>query len=133
MNGLSLALSNKLIGTVAAIVMITPANPQVPSQPPSQSMVERTPAQNNPSEVDSRTEAEMKADTFMSEGKYEAAIKAFAGAPQDSAQVCNKTGMAYHHLLNVNAAKAQYERALKLNPKYADAERLKADILGKRK
>lgn len=121
MNSFSLALGSKLIGTVAAIVMIAPANPQVPGQAATQSMVEKSPAQSTPSVVEAGTEAEAKADTLMSEGRYEAAIKAFAGAPQNSAQVCNKTGMAYHHLLNLNAAKAQYERALKLNPKYADA------------
>jgi tetratricopeptide (TPR) repeat protein len=121
MNGLSLPLSGKIIGTVAAIVMISPANPQVPGQTPTQGMVETAQAQNFPAAGDSRTEAEMKGDALLSDGKYEAAIKAFAGAPQDSATVCNKTGMAYHHLLNMSAAKAQYERALKLNPKYADA------------
>ncbi len=121
MNSLSLALSSKLIGTVAAIVMISPANPQVPGQNPAQEMVEKSQAPNNSPAVETRTDAEMKADTLMSQGKYEAAIKAFAGAPQNSAQVCNKTGMAYHHLLNMSAAKSQYERALKLNPKYADA------------
>src|SRR5450631_4144550 len=121
MNGFSLALSSKLIGTVAAIVMISPANPQVPSQSPTPAMVEKTQAQNNATVADPRTAAEMKADSLMSEGKYEAAIKEFASAPQNSAAVCNKTGMAYHLLLNVNAAKAQYERALKIDPKYADA------------
>jgi tetratricopeptide (TPR) repeat protein len=121
MNGFSLALSSKLIGTVAAIVMISPANPQVPSQSPTPAMVEKTQAQNNATLADPRTAAEMKADSLMSEGKYEAAIKEFASAPQNSAAVCNKTGMAYHHLLNMSAAKAQYERALKLDPKYADA------------
>jgi tetratricopeptide (TPR) repeat protein len=121
MNCLSLALSGKLIGTVAALVMIAPANPQVPGQAPTSGMVEKAQAQASPPDADSRTDAEMKADTLMSEGRYESAIRAFASAPQSSAQVCNKTGMAYHHLLNMSAAKAQYERALKLNPKYADA------------
>jgi len=121
MNSFSLALGSKLIGTVAAIVMIAPANPQAPVQATAQNMVDTPRAQSVPAAVDSRTEAEMKADSLMSDGRYESAIKAFASAPQNSAQVCNKTGMAYHHLLNMGAAKAQYERALKLNPKYSDA------------
>ena len=121
MNGLSLALSSKLVGTVAAIVLISPATLQVPGQTPTQGMVEKTQSQSSPATGDPRTEAEIKGDSLLSDGKYESAIKAFAGAPQNSAAVCNKTGMAYHHLLNMSAAKAQYERALKLNPKYADA------------
>lgn len=121
MNSFGVALNSKLIGTVAAIVMFAAVNPPVPGQPPTQNMVDKSRAQSAPAEVDTRSEAEMRADTLMGEGKYQSAIKAFAGAPQSSAQVCNKTGMAYHHLLNMTAAKAQYERALKLNPRYADA------------
>jgi len=121
MNSFSVTLNRKLIGTVAAIMMIAVANPRLPGQPPTQNMVDKSKAPATPSEVDTRSEAEVKADSLMTEGRYESAIKAFASAPQDSPQVCNKTGMAYHHLLNMSAAKAQYERALKLNPKYADA------------
>jgi tetratricopeptide (TPR) repeat protein len=121
MNSLSLALGSKLMGTVAAIVMISPANPQVPGQSPTPGMVEKAQSQTTPRTSEKLSDSEMKADSLMSEGRYEAAIKEFASAPQNSASVCNKTGMAYHHLLNVNAAKAQYERALKIDPKYADA------------
>ena len=40
MNSFSLALGSKLIGTVAAIVMIAPANPQAPVQATAQNMVD---------------------------------------------------------------------------------------------
>jgi len=121
MTNFSVAVNRKLIGAVTAIMMIAAANPHLPGQPPTQNMVDRSKPASTPTDVDSRTEAEIKADALMGEGRYEAAIKAFASAPQNSPQVCNKTGMAYHHLLNMSAAKAQYERALKLNSKYSDA------------
>ena len=64
---------------------------------------------------------ELHGDMLMAEKKYQAAIKEYEQAPQGSAIVANKMGMAYHYMLNATAAKACYERALKLNPKYPQA------------
>src|SRR5450631_2129459 len=82
---------------------------QRPSQPTLQS------------EKATESAQELKGDMQMAEKKYQAAIKEYEQAPQDSAIVANKMGMAYHHMLNMTAAKTCYERALKLNPKYPQA------------
>lgn len=64
---------------------------------------------------------EMQGDIFMANRRYMEAINAYMLAPSDSATIWNKMGVAYHHLFAFQEAKKHYERALKLNPKYAEA------------
>ncbi|MBK9169121.1 MAG: tetratricopeptide repeat protein, partial [Bryobacterales bacterium] len=52
---------------------------------------------------------------------YREAIEMYRQAPQSSAAVHNKLGIAFHQLTDLRQAKKQYERAAKLNPKYAEA------------
>ncbi|MBV8629790.1 MAG: tetratricopeptide repeat protein, partial [Silvibacterium sp.] len=49
------------------------------------------------------------------------AIAAYQRGPKDSPVVWNKLGIAYQHMYALDFAKAQYEKALFLNPKYAEA------------
>ena len=74
-----------------------------------------------PTDTPAKSEAEIKGDILMAQKKYQAAIKEYDRAPRTSASVWNKTGVAYHHLYNMTAAKSHYEKALRLNPKYAEA------------
>ncbi len=60
-------------------------------------------------------------DIFMARGEYEAAINAYRQAPQTSAAVWNKMGMAWQHLYAIDEAKRDYERALRVRPKYPEA------------
>lgn len=60
-------------------------------------------------------------DLMMIHQRYLEAIEAYQRAPQDSAVVWNKLGMAYQHMYALDIAKLQYEKALQLNPKYAEA------------
>lgn len=60
-------------------------------------------------------------DLMMVHQRYLAAIEAYQRAPRDSAVVWNKLGMAYQHMYALDIAKLQYEKALQLNPKYAEA------------
>jgi tetratricopeptide (TPR) repeat protein len=64
---------------------------------------------------------EMRGDIMMAHKKYREAIEVYREAPQDSPVVANKIGIAYHQLTELGNAKRQYERAVKLNPKYAEA------------
>lgn len=41
--------------------------------------------------------------------------------PKDSAVVANKIGIAYHQMMQLDLARRQYERAIKLNKKYSEA------------
>jgi tetratricopeptide (TPR) repeat protein len=64
--------------------------------------------------------AEERGDILMARGEYLAAIDAYKLAPPD-AQVLNKTGIAYHHLLAIDLAKRDYEKALLIKPNYPEA------------
>jgi tetratricopeptide (TPR) repeat protein len=57
----------------------------------------------------------------MARKEYREAIDAYAQAPRNSAVVWNKTGIAYHHLMQLDVAKKRYEHAIKLDAKYAEA------------
>lgn len=60
-------------------------------------------------------------DLMMIHRRYLAAIDAYQRAPHSSAVVWNKLGMAYQHMYALDIAKLQYEKALQLEPKYAEA------------
>lgn len=63
---------------------------------------------------------EERGDILMARGEYMSAIEAYREAPAD-AQVLNKTGIAYHHLLAMDLAKHDYEKALLIRPNYPEA------------
>lgn len=64
---------------------------------------------------------EARGDLMMARGQYVAAIKAYREAPQNSAAVWNKMGMAWQHLFAIDQAKKDYQRALRLKPRYPEA------------
>ena len=64
---------------------------------------------------------EMEGDLLTVRGHYLDAIEAYRRAPQDSAIVANKLGVAYHHMFDLTDAKTSYEHAIHLNPHYAEA------------
>lgn len=63
---------------------------------------------------------EERGDILMARGQYMAAIEAYRDA-QSNAQVLNKMGIAYHHLLAMDLAKQDYEKALLIRPNYPEA------------
>ena len=64
---------------------------------------------------------EKRGDIFMVRKMYREAIDAFKQAPQDSAVVLNKIGIAYHQLTDLASAKKYYQRSVKRNPRYPEA------------
>jgi tetratricopeptide (TPR) repeat protein len=64
---------------------------------------------------------ETQGDLLMVRERYLAAIDAYKHAPQDSPVVWNKLGIAYQHMYALDFAKLQYEKAVSLDPKYAEA------------
>lgn len=64
---------------------------------------------------------EMRGDIFVARKMFREAIETYQTGPKDSAVLANKTGIAYHQLLDLADAKKNYERAIKLNPSYAEA------------
>lgn len=82
-----------------------------PQEPGSQTSVEVALAAMPP---------EQRGDLLMARGEFLAAIDAYKEA-SPSAQVLNKEGMAYHHLLAIDLAKKDYEKALLIRPNYPEA------------
>jgi tetratricopeptide (TPR) repeat protein len=64
---------------------------------------------------------EKRGDVFMARKMYREAIEVYDKAPRDSAIVWNKTGIAYHQMLQLDAAMKRYRRAIRLDSKYPEA------------
>lgn len=64
---------------------------------------------------------EVRGDILMARKMYREAIDTYREGPKDSPILANKIGIAYHQLLDLDSAKKQYERAMKLNPEYSEA------------
>jgi Tfp pilus assembly protein PilF len=65
--------------------------------------------------------AEMRGDIMMARKMYREAAEVYAEGDPNSAVLANKTGIAYHQMLQLDLARKYYDRALKLNPKYSEA------------
>ncbi|MCX6593314.1 MAG: tetratricopeptide repeat protein [Acidobacteria bacterium] len=64
---------------------------------------------------------EMRGDIFMARKMYREAAEMYKQMDPSSAITWNKVGIAYHQMLDLDAAKRYYERAAKINPKYPEA------------
>jgi tetratricopeptide (TPR) repeat protein len=64
---------------------------------------------------------EMRGDIYMARKMYREAIDMYREGPSDSAILANKTGIAFHQLMQLDLAKKNYERAVKLDPRYPEA------------
>lgn len=65
--------------------------------------------------------AEMRGDIFMAKKMYREAAEAYKEGPKDSAVLLNKTGIAYHQMLDLVTAEKYYRLAVRVNPHYAEA------------
>jgi tetratricopeptide (TPR) repeat protein len=63
-----------------------------------------------------------RGDIFMARKMYREAIDAYGKGSKDDPIVWNKIGIAYHQLGQLDKARLNYQRALKLNPRYAEAQ-----------
>ena len=64
---------------------------------------------------------ELRGDIYMARKMYREAIDVYRLAPPDSPVITNKIGIAFHQLLLLDLAKKNYEKAIKLDPHYAEA------------
>jgi tetratricopeptide (TPR) repeat protein len=65
---------------------------------------------------------EMRGDILMARKMYREAAEIYSSAGADkSAVLANKLGIAHHQMLQFDIARKHYQRAIKLNPKYAEA------------
>lgn len=64
---------------------------------------------------------EQRGDILMARKMYREAIDLYQECPKDSAVIWNKIGIAYHQMLDFDNARRHYEKAYKLNSRYAEA------------
>jgi tetratricopeptide (TPR) repeat protein len=62
---------------------------------------------------------ERRADILMARKMYREAIEVYQECPQN-AVIINKIGIAYHQMMQLDTARRQYERAIKLKPDYSE-------------
>lgn len=74
-----------------------------------------------PSDPSKSLTPEERGDIFVARKMYLDAIETYQQGPKDSAVLANKIGIAYHQMLQLDSARRWYERAIKLNPRYAEA------------
>jgi len=76
---------------------------------------------NKPPDTPVNITVEMRGDILMARKMYREAVEMYKSGPADSPVLANKTGIAYHQLLDLQDARKCYERAVKLKPAYAEA------------
>jgi tetratricopeptide (TPR) repeat protein len=64
---------------------------------------------------------EMRGDIFMARKMYREAVEAYSTGAKGSPILANKTGIAWHQLLDLDQARRHYEHALKLDKNYSEA------------
>jgi tetratricopeptide (TPR) repeat protein len=77
--------------------------------------------QRSEAESSRKLSPEEHGDVYMARKMYREAVEAYREGPKDSPVLCNKIGIAYHQLGDFAAARRYYDRAVKLDKKYADA------------
>lgn len=64
---------------------------------------------------------ELRGDIFMARKMYREAVDAYREGGSTDSTLVNKTGIAYHQMLDLDSARKCYERAVRLNPQYSEA------------
>lgn len=108
--------------TVTAARMILAA-PQQTAPVPSSFRPESATGQSAPSPPPKPAliSPEMRGDIFMARKMYREAVEAYLEGPPDNGVLLNKTGIAFHQMLDFADARKYYERAIKANPRYPEA------------
>jgi tetratricopeptide (TPR) repeat protein len=99
----TIAFSFHILCAQAGQALFDASNPAKPLQPPIQ------------------LNAEQRADILMARKMYREAVDVYKEAPLDSAIIWNKIGIAYHQMLQLDNARRNYEKSIKLNPQYSEA------------
>ncbi len=64
---------------------------------------------------------ETRGDIYMARKMYREAIDMYRQGPSNSAVLANKIGIAFHQMSQLELARKNYQRAVKLDPKYPEA------------
>ncbi|MDX2152469.1 MAG: tetratricopeptide repeat protein [Bryobacteraceae bacterium] len=64
---------------------------------------------------------EVRGDIYMARKMYREAVETYRPLLEKNPIIHNKIGIAYHQMTDLDSARKYYERAIKLDPKYAEA------------
>jgi tetratricopeptide (TPR) repeat protein len=81
----------------------------------------RTPLQADKPDEKPDVSAELRGDIFMARKQYREAIEVFRQGPPKDPVLWNKTGIAYHQLLQLDSALKSYQKAVSLKKDYLEA------------
>jgi tetratricopeptide (TPR) repeat protein len=112
-------LSARNLVVIFGACLISGTAPAQTTQPVLDSQPAAKPSVSEP--VAPPLSSEARGDVYMARKMYREAIEAYEQAPQDSAVVWNKLGIAYHQMMQLDAAMKRYRRAIKMDAKYAEA------------
>jgi len=107
-----------------ATAQVSPGVAPQSSPPPASFRDEPKPAQTpaaQPQKPAPIISAEMRGDILMARKMYREAAEAYKEGPKDSAVLLNKTGIAYHQMLELSPAEKYYRLAVKTNREYSEA------------
>jgi tetratricopeptide (TPR) repeat protein len=93
------------------------------STPPSSGFLDPANTGQSPPVVEKKPviTPELRGDIFMAEKRYQEAAEMYAENSKGSAVMLNKTGIAYHQMLQLTLAGRYYRLALRVDPKYPEA------------
>jgi tetratricopeptide (TPR) repeat protein len=110
-----------LVAVVTTVIVFQAAPPQTQNDLRANAPAQTPASSPAPAPGPAQLTPETRADIFMARKMYREAIEMYRQAP-DSAVIANKIGIAYHQLGNeLEMARKNYERAIKLDHKYAEA------------
>jgi tetratricopeptide (TPR) repeat protein len=102
------------VGSQSEPPQVHPANAVAPASATKPEIVVSPPPRLEP------LTSEQRGDIFMVRKMYREAIEMYRKMPE-TAVILNKIGIANHQMGDLGIAKKYYQRAIKKNPKYADA------------
>jgi len=107
--------------SVMTAQILLAASQQTPPNP-STFRADATPGASAPAEKPKiLVTPEMHGDIFMARKMFREAAAAYSEGPQDNPVLLNKTGIAYHQMMELNLAKRYYERSIRADAHYAEA------------
>ena len=63
----------------------------------------------------------MRGDILMARKMFREAVETYSSGDPDLGCIANKIGIAYHQMMELELARRNYERAIKLDPSYSEA------------
>lgn len=108
--------------TLCMAVAAALSTAMLPAQP-ANNLVEgtRTPADLPGPAPTPQLTPEQRADILMARKMYREAIETYRQESLKNPVICNKIGIAYHQMVQLDQARKYYEQAIRLNPKYSEA------------